>query len=274
MDENGIDRQALAQNFVAEAADLLGQLEQDLVALEARPQDEEVLNALFRVAHTLKGSASLVGFDEVSEVAHAVEGLLERLRARSLPVTAPLVTLLLQSVDTLREAVAAAAAGTAASSPAGRSLRERLARATASGAERSPAAASHPEAEPQAALAPAARTLRVDLGKLDRLLDLAGEIGIARGRLTDMLERGASLSVEELLSAHRDADRLYLDLQDLIMKARMVPIGPTFHQHARTVRDLALAQGKQARLVVEGADAEVDTAVVEHIRDPLTHMVR
>jgi two-component system, chemotaxis family, sensor kinase CheA len=53
-----------------------------------------------------------------------------------------------------------------------------------------------------------------------------------------------------------------------------VPIGPTFHQHVRTVRDLALAAGKQARLMVEGADVEVDTAVVEHVRDPLTHMVR
>ena len=58
------------------------------------------------------------------------------------------------------------------------------------------------------------------------------------------------------------------------MKARMVPIGPSFHQHVRTVRDVATAQGKQARLVVEGDDVEVDTAVVEYVRDPLTHMVR
>jgi two-component system chemotaxis sensor kinase CheA len=54
----------------------------------------------------------------------------------------------------------------------------------------------------------------------------------------------------------------------------MVPIGPSFHQHLRTVRDVATSQGKQARLVVEGEDVEVDTAVVEIVRDPLTHMVR
>ena len=54
----------------------------------------------------------------------------------------------------------------------------------------------------------------------------------------------------------------------------MVPIGPSFHQHVRTVRDVGAAQGKQARLVVEGEDVEVDTAVVEWVRDPLTHMVR
>ncbi len=58
------------------------------------------------------------------------------------------------------------------------------------------------------------------------------------------------------------------------MKARMVPIGPSFHQHVRTLRDVATAHGKLARLVVEGEDVEVDTAVVEYVRDPLTHMVR
>jgi two-component system chemotaxis sensor kinase CheA len=105
------------------------------------------------------------------------------------------------------------------------------------------------------------------------MLDLSGEIAIARGRLGEMLEGGAA-SREELLEAHREADRLYLDLQELIMKARMVPIGPSFHQHVRTLRDGATAMGKQARLVVEGEEVEVDTAVVEWVRDPLTHMVR
>jgi two-component system chemotaxis sensor kinase CheA len=89
-----------------------------------------------------------------------------------------------------------------------------------------------------------------------------------------MLERRTSLTVDEILEAHRESDRLYLDLQDLIMQARMVPLGPTFQQHLRTVRDLAAAEQKQVRLVLEGEDVEVDTAVVEHIRDPLTHMVR
>lgn len=58
------------------------------------------------------------------------------------------------------------------------------------------------------------------------------------------------------------------------MKVRMVPLGPIFRRYLRTVRDVAAAHGKQARLVVEGEDVEVDTSVVEHIRDPLTHMIR
>lgn len=89
-----------------------------------------------------------------------------------------------------------------------------------------------------------------------------------------MLERRTALTLEEILEAHREADRLYLDLQELVMKARMVPVGPLFQQQLRVVRDLARAQGKQVQLAVEGADVEVDTSIVEHIRDPLTHMVR
>jgi two-component system chemotaxis sensor kinase CheA len=76
------------------------------------------------------------------------------------------------------------------------------------------------------------------------------------------------------LEAHHETDRLFLDLQEQIMQARMVPVGPVFRRHERTVRDVALAHGKQAYLVVEGDEVEVDTAVVEHMRDPLTHMIR
>lgn len=271
MDESQIDRQALVQTFVEEAGDLLGQIERDLIALEARPDDGELLHALFRAAHTLKGSAGLVGFDAVSDLAHDLEDLLDRLRARKLAVDGGLVHLLLQSADALREAVAAG--GTAPSPPA-RALRERIARTVASAPDVAAPSSGTPEPEPARPSPSATRTLRVDVRKLDRMLDLSGEIGIARGRLTDMLESRASLTVEEILAAHRDADRIYLDLQELIMKARMVPVGPIFHQHLRLVRDLAAAQGKQARLVVEGGEAEVDTAIVEGIRDPLTHMVR
>lgn len=268
MDESQIDRQALVQTFVEEAGDLLGQLERDLIALEARPDDGELLHALFRAAHTLKGSAGLVGFDAVSDLAHDLEELLDRLRARKLAVDGGLVALLLQSADALREAVAAG--GTAPPPPA-QALSARIARTIASATDVAAPSSGTPPAQPSPS---AARTLRVDVRKLDRMLDLSGEIGIARGRLTDMLERRASLTAEEILAAHRDADRLYLDLQELIMKARMVPVGLVFHQHLRLVRDLAAAQGKQARLVVEGGEAEVDTAIVEGIRDPLTHMVR
>lgn len=118
------------------------------------------------------------------------------------------------------------------------------------------------------------RTLRVNLDKLDELLNLTGEIAISRGRFADMLEKREEYTREESLENYRQADHLYMDLQELVMKLRMVPVGDTFRQYIRTVRDLAGEHGKQARLVIEGADAEVDTKVIELLRDPLTHMIR
>ncbi len=287
MDEIEIDREALLQTFLEEAEETFVHMEQALVALESRPDDDELLHGLFRDAHTVKGAAGLVAFDTVRDLSHDLESVLERLRKKTLPVTDVLVTLLLHSVDVLRGAVSSAAGGAQAGSDVVTAFRVRLAEAAAAAAPEArawaPGAPPSPppgsgggdggEAPTPQPPAGGGRSLRVDVTKLDRMLDLSGEIAIARGRLGEMLERGAA-SHAEILEAHRETDRLYLDLQELIMKARMVPIGPSFHQHVRTVRDVATSQSKQARLVVEGEDVEVDTAVVEYVRDPLMHMVR
>ncbi len=285
MDEIEIDRDALLQTFLAEAEETFVHMEQGLVALESRPHDDALLHGLFRDAHTVKGAAGLVGFDAVRDLAHDLEDVLERLRRRALAVSDGLVTLLLRSVDVLRSAVADAAGGSAVASEVVAGFRRRLAAAASSSGEaalRGPPPPPPPGGEgpggeggdaPMPQPAGSGRSLRVDVTRLDRMLDLSGEIAVARGRLAEMLERGAATHAH-LLEAHREGDRLHLDLQELIMKARMVPIGPSFHQHVRTVRDVATAQGKQVRLVVEGEEVEVDTAVVEHVRDPLMHMVR
>lgn len=124
-----------------------------------------------------------------------------------------------------------------------------------------------------AATAPAARSLRVSLETLDRILDLTGEIAVDRGRLREAIETGAS-GRRDAAEIHRESDRLHAELQALVMRARMEPLGATFRRFARSVRDLALALGKSARLVVEGEDVELDARVIEHVRDPLAHLIR
>jgi two-component system chemotaxis sensor kinase CheA len=278
VDEFEIDREALLATFLAEAEEIFAHMEEVLVAFERTPSDDGLLHSLFRDAHTLKGGSSLVGFDAVKDVAHDLESLLERIRKKTLAVDDTLVTLLLRSVDVLRLGIREAAAGRPDPTPESTAFRARLAEATNSALSTSAAPAEPGKnGDAQESSAPAAhggRTLRVDVTKLDRMLNLSGEIAIARGRLAETLERREDLSAEEILETHRETDRLFFDLQELIMKARMVPIGPTFHQHARTVRDVAQSGGKRCDLRVEGEDVEVDTAVIEHIRDPLVHMVR
>ncbi len=100
------DRDLLLQTFLTEAGEHLRTLEESLVALEARPDDAELLNGIFRVAHSLKGDALMVGFPRIAEFAHGLEDLLERLRDGALAVDADVTSLLLRAVDVLRALLA------------------------------------------------------------------------------------------------------------------------------------------------------------------------
>jgi two-component system chemotaxis sensor kinase CheA len=279
-----IDFGAIVTVFLAECEEGLAEMEAALLALEARPGDGELLNTVFRVAHTLKGNAANLGFAPAADFAHEVEDVLDRLREGEAALTPALAGALLESVDALRTLVPSATAGREELTDAERALLARLA-ALASSSDAAGALAegsveamqgtdgpAEPVAQPTAGGQGRRRTLRVNVEALDRALDLVGEITISRGRLGQMLADGRA--VDALAEAHVDADRLHLALQELVMRLRMVPLGPVFRPHVRTVRDLAFTHGKLARVVVQGEDVEVDTSVVDHLRDPLTHMVR
>lgn len=264
--------------FLTETEEQLVSLEQELLELEASP-GPETLRAVFRTVHTLKGGTAVMGFSAAVELAHTLEELLTRLEAGVLVLHSGLGTLLLQSVDALRELVGLRPVAEPDLRLPATDVHSLLA-STVAASRPVPSASGTVGAEwhgPETSVEPSPsreRTLRVGLDRLDRMLDLTGEISIARGRLTTMLAQAHRYTPEQLLEAHREADGLYLDLQELVMKVRMVPIGRTFQPFTRTVRDLCLATGKRVRLEVSGHEVEVDTTVTELIRDPLTHLVR
>ncbi|WNG24241.1 chemotaxis protein CheA [Cystobacter fuscus] len=260
--------------FLAEAEEQLATLEQGLLALE-RASGSQTLASLLCTLHTFKGGASAVGLTETVELAHLLEDLLTLLEARAVVLHAGLGSLMLQAVDVLREQVGLEPASEPAQRLPALEVR-RLLESTLKASQPVQARAAAPErpASPAESTAPREHTLRVGLGRLDRMLDLTGEIAIARGRLAEMLAQAHRYTPQQLLEAHRDGDRLYLDLQEVVMKVRMVPIGRTFQPFVRTVRDLGLAMGKQVHCELSGEDVEVDTTIAELIRDPLTHLVR
>ena len=294
-----IDRDALMKVFLEESRDNLGSLEEALVALEERPADAELLKLIFRTVHTLKGSAAMIGLQDLAEFAHALEDVLDDLRKGNIAAHSDLITLLLQMVDVLRATVQDAVAGRAASTPERLALMRRIEKEAGRTGQDAPASVAAADAAPRDAAAPAVsggsapavagpaapalaeagtgldrrRTLRVGLDHLDRMLTLSGEIAIARLRVRQGLE-AAGKGAEALLETDRLTDGLFLDLQELILRVRMVPIGPIFRQHLRTVRDVAGSLGKTARLVIEGGDVEVDARVVEHLKDVLVHLIR
>ncbi|NPC85743.1 chemotaxis protein CheA, partial [Pyxidicoccus fallax] len=134
------------------------------------------------------------------------------------------------------------------------------------------------EALPRVELRPTVRgkSMRMDVERLDRIVTLTAELSIARGRMTQFLmeAQASGASWEDAVAQQREMDHLFQDLQEQVMKVRMVPVGPLFRQHLRTVRDLSRSQGKVALLELAGEDVEMDTAVLEALREPLLHLLR
>jgi two-component system chemotaxis sensor kinase CheA len=201
------------------------------------------------------------------------------------------VTLLLQVVDVLKQMIPDAAAGILELQPFHLDLLKQLEEA---GREESPAkGADPPRKENQGGagdkrkrpwgrrrediheLIDRSRSIRVDIDKLDRLLNLMGEILLSHEKIKEELKRRETAQRKSQIDIlYLASEPILMDLQDQVMKLRMVPAGPTLRQYIRMVRDIAKSSGKIARLTIEGEDVEMDSTIIESLKDPLMHMIR
>lgn len=122
-------------------------------------------------------------------------------------------------------------------------------------------------------------TIRIDTVRLDQVLNLSGEIGLTKNRLTtlrtDILAgRTDPTTLKSLDEAIGQLDLLVGDLQNAVMKTRMQPIGRLFQKYPRLARDLARQLGKDVELVISGEETELDKTMLEDLNDPLVHLVR
>ena len=263
--------------FLAESEENLATMEQALLELENEPEHGEHVDVVFRAAHTLKGNSSSLGLNALAEFAHEVESLLDRVRSGALQAEGDLITLLLSAVDAMKRWLPSLRLGSELTMDAFQFAVYQRMNGFASDEMSSPAeTAARPKERgsvPEAG-GDTARTIRLDAHRMDNLLDLAGEITIAAERVRRKIEALDDAHRRDILDSVEEHDRLLRDLHDTVMRCRMVPIGPTFRRHQRTVRDLANATGKQVRLIIDGADSEIDMTVVEALTDPLVHMIR
>jgi two-component system chemotaxis sensor kinase CheA len=268
---NPDDRQQLIDAFVAETDDVLDEIEQLLLRLEQTPENDQLLHEIFRGVHTLKGNAACLQFDDLTRFAHVMEELLGGMREGRIDANVARVSRLLEAVDGLRDVAARSVNGDGALTEAQERLLLQLA-AWAAGTGAVQTGTEHGgDAQQSVRAARSTRSLRVSVEKLDRMLDLAGEIATVRGNVRQL---AAETGDEKTVDAVRELDRLSFDLQEAIMNVRLVPVGPSLRHFHRVVRDLAASQGKRAMLVLEGEDVEVDTTIIEQLRDPITHMIR
>lgn len=298
----------IVKDFLIESGENLDRLDQELVQLETDPHSKPLLASIFRTIHTIKGSCGFLGFSRLEKVAHAGENLLSRLREGELSLTAEVTSGLLAMVDAVRHMLDEIQSTEHDGDNDYLELLETLRQLQSQGAPSTPQplktvaetatsatagemTAGTPAPEPirneqtcksedvlaaQQILDARGReagveTVRVGVQLLDKLMNLVGELVLARNQLLQFSSAAGETGF------HTISQRMNLiasELQEEVMKTRMQPIGNVWNKFPRTVRDLALSCGKEVRLEMEGQDTELDRTILEAVKDPLTHLVR
>jgi two-component system chemotaxis sensor kinase CheA len=299
------------KDFLIECHENLENLDREIVLLEQDPTDASIISSVFRAIHTIKGTSGFFGFHLLGAVTHGTESLLSQVRDGHRVLTPQLISLILEAIDATKAIVSAIESTGKEGEDRAAGLRQRLdqalmiaspasptracntvakdstapASSTPSPSSAAPVSENTPqvaadwnesaEAESGAANRDASSqwsdsTIRVDVALLNRLMNMVGELVLARNELLQVAATQAA-------PVQKVAQRLNLittELQEGVMKTRMQPIHILWNRLPRVVRDLASHCGKRIRLELQGANTELDKAIIEAIKDPLTHLVR
>ncbi|EAK3352816.1 hybrid sensor histidine kinase/response regulator [Campylobacter upsaliensis] len=348
------DMQEILEDFLVEAFELVEQIDHDLVELESNPEDLELLNRIFRVAHTVKGSSSFLNFDVLTKLTHHMEDVLNKARHGELKITPDIMDVVLESIDRMKTLLNSIR-DNGNDSAIGMDIEPICARLTAISEGDVSAVASvseEPKVETKEEVVPAApepsvepdvdvnqlsdseveaeierllkvrkaedqarraqkkknaapttpkpatetggekkvpasggggggmdQTIRVEVKRLDHLMNLIGELVLGKNRLLkiydDVEERyEGEKFLEELNQVVSQLSIITTDVQLAVMKTRMQPIAKVFNKFPRVVRDLSRELGKQIELEITGEETELDKSIVEEIGDPIMHMIR
>ena len=236
----------LLQEFIAETSDNMAALDNDLVDLERHPDDADLIGRIFRVVHTVKGNCGFLGLPRLENVAHHAENVLGQYRSGALKVTPDSVSLILQSLDRIKEILGALAS--TGQEPRGDDVALiSLLDMAASGS----AAGEKPKAHEERKDTAAPASFRISVDTLESIMTTVGELVLTRNRLLPLAGEGA------LKEALHCLDRAVAQLQEGVMRARMQPVSLLWDKMPRLVRDAA-AHGieKPAARVMQGKPPE------------------
>lgn len=284
-----IDDAEYIELFLAEARENLETLNNAIVGVESDPTDRAKLDAVFRVAHSVKGMAATMGYDQVAELTHAMEDAFALLRERTGGLQREAIDVLFECMDMLSKMVdEIAEKGASNTDPSALEARlrglirtedETSGEARAAVAEAEVTVVSGEDTEVAAAdlVGAAVRdaqsraTVRVEAARLDTLLHMIGELVVRRSAVEQL---AADTGDQRLLTAVGELTRASQSVQDMVMRVRMVPIDTAFARLPRLVRDLSHQLGKEVELIIEGRDTELDRTAVDALVEPLMHLVR
>jgi two-component system chemotaxis sensor kinase CheA len=244
-----VDLSKYVDLFLSEGREHIVELTQALGEMEHTPSAEDSVAAAFRAVHSIKGMAAAMGYTVVTEHANAMESALDALRRGDEHATPSRISGLIEESDALAREIESAVVQHTAGEPV-------------SGAS----AATAPEPARKVAA-----HVRVRASRLDELMNLVGELEIARGRLDREQRRVADAGVSSAFDA---ASRLMEQLRDQVISARMVPVGQVFERFPRLVRETARTLDKEVEFTLDGAEIELDRSILDRIGDPVMHLLR
>jgi two-component system chemotaxis sensor kinase CheA len=292
MDEFSKEEMAqLYSLFRHQSLEILDEMNQDLLALESRGLDEEIILRLRRAAHTIKGDAVCVDLEGVTEIAHRIEDLIDTVVLGKAEFKSAQIDLILEALDAIRTAVSNDEVTDVSANEVAR-ICEVLANGhhhhmaiefvdEESLAKNANAVEFHEDAvDAKSASGKRKRDyVRVEAATIDVLLNLAGEMVVTRSMMNQIgLEVEIALPRNEVSTrlggANQQIGRLIAELQRSVLKMRMVSIDQVFNRLARPMRELAGEYGKQVEFVTTGGETELDRTLVDMIYEPLLHLLR
>ena len=300
-----IDVSRFIEIFLDEAEEQLASLEKLLLAFDVQRPDAEEVNAIFRIAHSIKGGAGTFGFADLIDITPVMETMLGKIRHGDAVLTAAHRDVFLQAKDVLKmqldgirkncsvdvEQVARVRSLLSAMAEQRSEAKQPQSAATVAPVPvdtREPDETAMPVGDsPQQAQVQGAgvevgagagavepSTIRVNIEKVDQLITLVGELVITQAMLLQRTQALGQGQHEGLLSDISQLSRNTRDLQQSVMSIRMMPMDFVFSRFPRLVHGLSSQMGKQINFVTDGSSTELDKGLIEKIIDPLTHLVR
>lgn len=324
MDE--MDLSQFKEVFISEAKEHLVALNSALVELEKNPSNKDVLNKIFRVAHTLKGMSATMGYDKITSLTHSMEDILDKLRKGSAEAKGNIVDVIFECFDKLDSLIEDIETGAESKvdvddlikrlnnfvfaeevnlqkdSDNDKIIHEEIKAAEIeteqqeTGQEEIKASEIEIEQQeisqeeiktaeiekgkqenkinlqPEPSQAKKSKTsIRINISHLDTMMNLVGEMVISKSQLEQIAIEHKN---EELKENLRQLDRIAVELQEAVLKTRMVPLSQIFDRFPRMVRDLSLKLSKDVSFEINGADIEIDRMLLEEINEPLIHLLR
>lgn len=277
--------------FLEESYENLNELERGIIELEKNPDNQQLLERIYRCVHTIKGNCGYLALKKLELVAHVGENLLGCLRDGKLSVNPETSSALLQIVDAIRQILnnieTTGHEGEADYSDLINTLNQLQLNGKSEAQESDSmeppkdalAASSHVDTQQQgnadtavaSTLSTLKSSLRVNVSLLDQMMNLVGELVLARNQI---LQFAATVEDTAFNGACQRLNSITTKLHEGFMKTRMQPISTLWQKFHRLTRDLAIACGKQVWLEIEETETELDKTIIEAIKDPLTHIIR